>query len=232
MSAPFFYSKDFLPSQPNVLGEETSRHIIQVLRMKKGEQVHITNGKGYLFSTEIKEADKKQTTVSTLDTSYQPLLQKKLTVAVSPLKNAGRYEWFLEKATEMGVSQIIPLISKRTEKLHNKPDRMRNIIISAMLQSKQTWLPSLSDPVLFFDFIKSDMAGQKYIAHCDEVGNKQPLSAFIPFMDASIMIGPEGDFTSDEIAMALQVGYTPVSLGNNRLRTETAAMVAVSIMNL
>ncbi len=232
MSAPYFYSKHFLLSQPNVLGEETSRHIIQVLRMKKGEQVHITNGNGYLFTTEITEADKKQTIVSILDTSHQLPLQKKITIAVSPLKNAGRYEWFLEKATEMGVSQIIPLICKRTEKLHNKPDRMRNIIISAMLQSKQTWLPSLTDPVLFNDFINSDMAGQKYIAHCDNDGIKQNLFSFIPFTDASVLIGPEGDFTSDEIAMALQAGYTPVSLGINRLRTETAAMVAVTIMNI
>ncbi|MEO5983935.1 MAG: RsmE family RNA methyltransferase [Ferruginibacter sp.] len=232
MSAPFFYSDNFLAAQPNLLSEETSRHIIQVLRMKKGEQVLITNGKGYLFTTEIIEADKKQTAVTILDTSYQPQIQKNITIAVSPLKNTGRYEWFLEKATEIGVSQIIPLISRRTEKLHNKRERMMNIIVSAMVQSRQTWLPFLGEPILFFDFIHADLAGHKYIAHCDTDHTKQHLSSFIPITDASVLIGPEGDFTADEIAIALKAGYTPVSLGNNRLRTETAGMVAVSIMNI
>lgn len=230
MQLPFFYIDSFDASQQQLtLGEENSRHIVQVLRMKAGELLHLTDGNGHLLIAEITEAHKKNCIVRITKKSYEEPAVKAITIAISPLKNAGRYEWFLEKATEIGVTEIVPLICSRTEKQKIRSDRMRSILISAMLQSRQTWLPKLSDPVLFSDFISGEIfinINQKFIAHCvDE--KKEILRGAAK--DAVILIGPEGDFTQDEINDAIAAGCTPVTLGNTRLRTETAGMVSAAL---
>src|SRR5690606_34006849 len=147
------------------------------------------------------------------------------------IKNAGRFEWFLEKATEIGISHIIPLICKRTEKSHLKEDRMKTIMVSAMLQSRQVWLPSLSSPVPIAQLVNTHQADQKFIAHCMEE-KKQELQKAIDQKARSkiILIGPEGDFTPVEIEIAIENNFIPVSIGYTRLRTETAAMVAAVLL--
>lgn len=233
MALPFFYKEDIISSTANVmLDEDTSKHVIQVLRMQNGEQLNLTDGKGNLYTTEIIDDHKKRCSVKIISTVQQPLSAKKISIAISLVKNSSRFEWFLEKATEIGVSDIIPLICERTEKQHFRFDRMKGILISAMLQSQQCWLPVLSEPVKFSKFISNEYAGQKFIAHCEDEDNKEPLTNKLisQSTDRVMLIGPEGDFTKQEIATALQHNFIPVALGNTRLRTETAGIVAATLL--
>ena len=146
------------------------------------------------------------------------------------IKNNHRFEWFLEKATEIGVFQIVPLVCERTEKTAFKFDRMKNILISAMLQSQQSWLPILLEPIKLAGFVNQVGPINKYIAHCENSEAKIQLHTCQPFTDSVILIGPEGDFTIDEISIALQNNFIPVALGNTRLRTETAGVVAATLL--
>ena len=236
MALPFFYTES-VSSINNiiVLNEENSRHIVQVLRMAEGRQINITNGLGIICTAEILDAHKKKCTVKILDTLIQIAPAKKVCIAISPVKNSSRFEWFLEKATEIGVTEIVPLICERTEKQYLKHDRLRGILISAMLQSQQAWLPILHEPINFEKFLKENSSTNKFIAHCEEQ-NKVSLKEIIDqsttqaVNEATILIGPEGDFTKDEIEFALQNNFIPVALGNTRLRTETAALVAVTLL--
>ncbi len=233
MPLPFFYTESFPSSAKTVmLDEENSKHAVQVLRMQEGEQLRLTDGKGNLYTAEIAAAHKKKAVVIIIDHTQIPAPEKYICIAVSPVKNNSRLEWFLEKATEIGVSAIVPLICTRTEKQHFRYDRMNAILISAMLQSQQAWLPTLSEPVKYERYIASlnDSLSHKFIAHCDEQ-HKTSLKDFLsqtnkPINQATILIGPEGDFTKEEIALAFDKNFTPVALGNTRLRTETAALVA------
>ena len=236
MALPFFYTES-VSSINNiiVLNEENSRHIVQVLRMAEGRQINITNGLGIICTAEILDAHKKKCTVKILDTLIQIAPAKKVCIAISPVKNSSRFEWFLEKATEIGVTEIFPLICERTEKQYLKHDRLRGILVSAMLQSQQAWLPILHEPINFEKFLKENSSTNKFIAHCEEQ-NKVSLKEIIDqsttqaVNEATILIGPEGDFTKDEIEFALQNNFIPVALGNTRLRTETAALVAVTLL--
>ena len=238
MSLPFFYTETISPSENIILlNEENSKYIVQVLRMQNGEQLKLTDGKGYIYSSEITEAHKKKCTVKITGTSFQKESEKKVCIAVSPVKNNSRFEWFLEKSTEMGVTEIVPLMCTRTEKQHLRFDRMKGILISAMLQSQRAWLPVLREPIKFNDFIKSsaELKSKKYIAHCAEE-NKISLKCVVTeqatelTQGSVILIGPEGDFTPDEISFAVNAGFIPVALGATRLRTETAALVAATLL--
>ncbi len=186
------------------------------------------------ISAIITDAHKKKCTVRITESNRIKKADKKVCIAVSPVKNNSRFEWFLEKATEIGVTEIVPLICTRTEKQHFRYDRMQGILISAMLQSQQAWLPLLHQPVKFGDYINllKEENGSKFIAHCDTgIKNSLKETAFKTSSDNStILIGPEGDFTNDEIAIAVQNEFLPVSLGNTRLRTETAALVGATIL--
>jgi len=232
MTLPFFYISEYAPSQKEiVLDEDTSRHVVQVLRMKEGEKLNLTDGKGNLITAEVIDAHKKHCSVRIQATSHELRATKQITIAISLLKNTSRFEWFLEKATEIGVSEIIPLICERTEKQKFRYDRMKGICISAMLQSQQTWLPVLHEPKQFSHLaIEQFDDKQKFIAHCEESGQKNNLSTFQLFNHSTILIGPEGDFTKDEIKLALKNSFVPVSLGETRLRTETAGVVAASLL--
>lgn len=230
MSLPLFYIDHHLPEQDIVnLQEETGKHVIQVLRMKAGEKLQLTDGNGNLFTTEIINDHKKFPQVKILSSLVRQQSTAKLSIAISLIKNNSRFEWFLEKATEIGVNEIIPLICERTERQHFRFDRMKTILVSAMLQSRQVWLPKLSEPVRFNDCIKQIHHPQKFIAHCLPDKRQSFANSVSKDSDTTILIGPEGDFTQSEIDFALQNNCVPVSLGETRLRTETAGIVAVTL---
>ena len=239
MSYPFFYIPNYTGEQEEfVLTEENSRHIVQVLRMKPGERLFLTDGKGHLLTVSVLDDHKKKCRVRVESIAQHPRPENKVIVAISLLKNASRFEWFLEKAMEIGVTGIFPLLCERTEKQHFRRDRMQSILVSGLLQSRQTWLPDLSEPQPFDKFIVSGAVAseRKYIAHCmeeqrlslaDEVCNGKQQGG-----SSLILIGPEGDFTKEEIGEALQLGFLPVTLGETRLRTETAGIVVATLLCL
>ncbi|MEO9033609.1 MAG: RsmE family RNA methyltransferase [Ginsengibacter sp.] len=231
MQLPYFFEESLPVSERFFMSEESSRHIVQVLRMKINEQLTITNGNGKVLTATLITSDKKSAEVKIISSYLLPATKPKISIAISLIKNANRFEWFLEKATEIGVNEIIPLISGRTEKQHFRLDRMKKIIVSAMLQSQQTWLPLLNEPVKYADFVNTFLCENKFIAHCEEQDQKRPLrdEKYLPG-DGIILIGPEGDFTKPEIDLALQNNYKAVSLGETRLRTETAAIVAAVLL--
>ena len=234
MALPIFFSAT-IPSTATsfILNEETSKHVVQVLRMQNGEQLQLTDGKGNLFICEITDNNRKQCWVTILKTTNNQRPTTNVTIAISLVKNSGRFEWFLEKATEIGVAEIISLICTRTEKQNFRYDRMNGILISAMLQSQQTWLPILHKPIKFNEVIDKATQQQKFIAHCEDENNKVQLNQHInKFANLLILIGPEGDFTNEEIELALKNNFIPVALGDTRLRTETAGIVAATLLCL
>jgi 16S rRNA (uracil1498-N3)-methyltransferase len=228
---PFFYLPDYTPGQKTiVLSEETSKHIVQVLRMRIGEMLQLTDGKGSLLTVSIIDDHKKKCTVEVKETTYTDAKKNKATVAISLLKNANRFEWFLEKATELGISEVIPLLSERTEKQHFRHDRMTNILVSAMLQSQQVWLPELPEPQKLVSVIQSAAQQKKFVAHCMD-GDKSELKKVVDTNSSQIiLIGPEGDFSQEEVDSAVKQGFVPISLGNTRLRTETAGIIAATLL--
>jgi len=234
MTLPYFYEPSIsIPVSPRlILSEETSKHCIQVLRMNVGDLLHLTDGKGHLFTASIANADKKYCEVNIEKSEFKSQQVRKVSIAISLLKNASRFEWFLEKVTEIGVSEIIPLLCQRTEKQYFRQDRMNNILIAAMLQSQQTWLPVLHVPTKFEEILLPSAYPQRLIAHCEE--DEKKVITRLPLESAiQILIGPEGDFSPIEIQSALKNNYLPVTLGDTRLRTETAGVVAASLlMNL
>ena len=232
MPLPFFYKEDIIATATSiVLDEDTSKHIVQVLRMQNGEQLQLTDGKGTIFTCEITDNNRKKCNVAVIKTiNYQPSTVN-IGIAISLIKNSSRFEWFLEKATEIGITEIIPLICERTEKIAFKFERIKSILVSAMLQSQQCWLPVLHDATKFNQLVVSATHQQKFIAHCiDE--EKRNLSDLVNGSLSSqvILIGPEGDFTKEETDLAIQHHFIPVSLGNTRLRTETAGIVAATLL--
>jgi 16S rRNA (uracil1498-N3)-methyltransferase len=234
MPLPFFFT-DPIAATDNfvVLNEENSKHIVQVLRMQVGKQLKLTDGVGNIYTAEITDAHKKHCAVKIITKEFVPQTNNKVCIAVSPVKNNSRLEWFLEKATEIGVTEIVPLLCDRTEKQNLKQERLQGILISAMLQSQQAWLPILAEPKKYDKFILEVRTENKFIAHCEE-RHKQSLrtvlSTIQPFNSSTIFIGPEGDFTTTEIELAIANNFVPVALGNTRLRTETAALVAVTLL--
>ena len=241
MQLPFFYIDHaaFL-YDVIVLDENNSKHIVQVLRMKEGEQLRLTDGLGRIYTADIVDAHKKKCSVKVIALTIAQPKNKNISIAISPVKNNSRFEWFLEKATEAGVSAIIPIICTRSEKDHFRLDRMRGILISAMLQSQQAFLPVLAAPIKFHDFIavSANSFQKKYIAHCEESERislrkllaQQQREGTGGLNNEIILIGPEGDFTKEEILSATQSSYSPVVLGDTRLRTETAGLVAAILL--
>lgn len=213
-----------------VFGPEESRHIIKVLRKKEGDLLKITNGKGYLFQAKILSPDLKKCKAEIVSTIKTHPKMHSLHMAVAPTKNIDRFEWFLEKATEIGVDQITPIICERSERKVIKRERLERIILSAMKQSLQMYLPKLNDAISYENFIENTPEGLLFMAHCEK-GEKMDLKRRVaPDKDITILIGPEGDFSPSEIQQANEKGFWPVSLGKNRLRTETAALVACTIV--
>ena len=223
MSLPYFFIEK-IENDSISLDEDTSKHMISVLRMQIGEEILLTDGKGTRARAVITDDNRKKCKVDVQSTETEKTQQRKFTIAISIIKNSSRFEWFVEKATELGVHEIIPLICTRTEKEKFRSDRMKQVMISAMLQSQQCRLPVLREPMALTKSFELNY-DQKLIAHCLP-GQKSPFSAPEKDLTTCILIGPEGDFTPAEIQTALDHQYIPVTLGDTRLRTETAGIVA------
>lgn len=211
--------------------KEESKHIVRVLRKKENDIIHITNGKGFLFECEIVSALEKKCEVKIMKSEFFEPRDYHLHLAVAPTKMNDRYEWFLEKATEIGIHEITPIICEHSERKDIKTERFEKILLSAMKQSLQYYLPKLNNPISFSKFVKNEKANQLFVAHCEETDKKELAKEVNPKGKVTILIGPEGDFSEKEIQTAVSVGYVPVSLGNTRLRTETAGIYATAVLS-
>jgi 16S rRNA (uracil1498-N3)-methyltransferase len=230
-----FYFKDVNEQTKSFsFTKEESKHITKVLRKKEGDILFVTNGLGLLFKTEIAIASDSKCTVNVVSFEKQERPNYHLHLAVAPTKMNDRYEWLLEKATEIGLQEITPIICDHSERKVIKTERFDKILLAAMKQSNQCFLPVLNEPITLKDFLKQPIHGQKFIAHCEETNKNTLKSVLKPNEDCMILIGPEGDFSVKEIEIAIEKQFIPISLGNTRLRTETAALVAchtVVLMN-
>ncbi|HEY0271672.1 MAG TPA: RsmE family RNA methyltransferase [Chitinophaga sp.] len=231
MDLPLFYAKAMLPSYKTfVLDEDTSKHVVMVLRHHNGDAILLADGKGRRYRCTITDHNRKRCQVSIDQVDQMPAPAPSCAIGMAFTKSASRNEWFLEKAMEIGIQRIVPLLSKRTEKDKLKMERLESILVAAMMQSQQYYLPELSEPVHFDQLVRQDKTAQRFIAHCLP-GQKAFFGhALQRGKDALVLVGPEGDFTPEEITLALENGYQPVSLGSTRLRTETAGMVACVLM--
>lgn len=230
-----FYNSELTEHSVQVtFSKEESKHIIKVLRKSVGDELHITNGKGWLFIAKITLADIKNCLTDIVSKTFHPKKNYQVHLAVAPTKMNDRYEWFLEKATEIGVDSITPIICNHSERKTINAERFEKILLAAMKQSNQYYLPTLQSQINFNEFIKQNFSEQKFIAHCEETDKKTLKSVLKPETDVLMMIGPEGDFSVKEIETAIKNQFIPVTLGTTRLRTETAAIVAchsVALMN-
>lgn len=225
--------------QTNITGKiiqlslEESKHCIKVLRLRKGDHVQLMNGKGSIFEASIKVADARSCILEVME--EQKFLKNRtyhLTIAIAPTKNIDRFEWFVEKSTEIGIDKIVPLLCQHAERKEVKGERIEKILIAAMKQSGQTFLPELSRITPFKELIAQPFDGDKFIAHCESGQKKKLKDTLKPGKSTLILIGPEGDFEPAEIKIALENGFVPVSLGESRLRTETAGIVACHTASL
>lgn len=227
-----FYNPDFTPISP-LLAEEEARHGLKVLRLTTGDVVHITDGKGNLYEAQIDSTDTKKCRVAITD--VQKEYGKRpytIRLAVAPTKNADRTEWLVEKCVELGVDEISFIACEHSERRVFKTDRLQKIAIAAMKQSLKAYLPQLHEIISFKQFIEQPLAGQKFIAHLEEGKREYLQLAARKNSTYYMLIGPEGDFSRNEIQLALEKEFLPVSLGESRLRTETAGMAACHILNL
>ena len=221
-----FYNPNINETTENFsFDKEESKHIIKVLRKKDTDILYVTNGLGFLFKTEITLASDNKCTVQIL--SFEKIEPSKFQIhlAVAPTKMNDRYEWFLEKATEIGVHEITPIICDRSERKVINKDRFEKILLTAMKQSNVLYLPKLNDAITLKEFVKRKNNGLQLIAHCEETDKKTLKSVLKTDENVTLLIGPEGDFSEKEIELAVQNNFIPVTLGNTRLRTETAAIV-------
>jgi len=227
-----FYSP-IVNEGPNFLGEEESRHCTRVLRLEEGDTIHLTNGLGDLYQCVIQYADPKKCLVKVI--SVQREYQKRnihLHIGIAPTKNMDRLEWFLEKATEIGIDEITPLFCVHSERARINSDRLQKILIAAMKQSLKAYIPRLNGPIDYRNFLKKEFPGQKFIAYCETGGEEELHKVYRKGTDVLILIGPEGDFSPVEIEEGKNMGFIPISLGKSRLRTETAGIVACNTINL
>jgi 16S rRNA (uracil1498-N3)-methyltransferase len=227
-----FYCPTALPGSPTTMDEVESKHITGVLRKAQGEEIAVFDGMGNLYSATIVGVGKKALDIHVNELrATSPQGHAQLHVAIAPPKNIERFEWFVEKATEIGISTITPIICKHSERRELRNDRIEKVILSACKQSMKYRLPQLDEIIKFETFINKTESAQKFIGYCDEK-NLLLQSEYKPAGDMLILIGPEGDFTAEEVALAQQAGYKPISLGQSRLRLETAGVVATTIFNV
>lgn len=225
----FFYAPIVQPLHQ--LDSEESKHMLRVLRAEVGDEFHLIDGRGGLYNGKLIQADKRECILETSLVRREEKVGVEFTLAIAPTKSSDRFEWMLEKAMEYGVSRIQPVWTQRTERSKEKRDRWNRILISALKQSQQLWLTDLRPAIPWSDFLRS-VQGSGYIAHCEE-GAKDHLFDVLQPQEASwVAIGPEGDFTPDEIEAAIKAGATEVTLGHQRLRTETAGLAAIQMFSL
>jgi 16S rRNA (uracil1498-N3)-methyltransferase len=229
MDAPSFHSLE-IPSvgERLVLGEEGSRHAVSVLRMREGALARLVDGRGVAAMAEVRDAHKKKCTLEVIERGSLPDTRHPLTLAVSLLKNPSRFEWMLEKVCELGVRRVVPLIVQRTERQRVRQDRLEAVALSAMLQSQQAWMTEVSTPIGLDSLISDTFEGQRLIAHClsgTPTEDLRPTSG-----ESVLLVGPEGDFTDEEVYKALAGGFRAVRLGKTRLRSETAGVAAAAVL--
>lgn len=225
-----FYAS-YLNEKEAVLNEKETHHCAKVLRKNKGDIISITNGRGVIYEAKILQIEKKNTFLKIISkTENYNKRNYRVHIAIAPTKNIDRFEFFLEKATEIGIDEISPIICKNSERKIIKPERLTKQIESALKQSFTAYMPKLNEITKYEDFIKKDNTNAKYIAHCKSKDINYLGSIINKQEQACVVIGPEGDFTEDEINLAVKTGFTPVSLGSSRLRTETAGIIACSII--
>ena len=217
------------------LDETESNHCTRVLRLKNGDIIYLTDGKGGFYHARIIDDSSKCCKIEIVN-KYEKYEKRNyhLHIAIAPTKNTDRFEWFLEKATEIGIDEITPVLCSRSERKVIKPDRLEKILISAMKQSIKAYLPQLNPMCTYNETIEKSVKNDalKFIAHCEESSKELLASSYFPKKNALILIGPEGDFTPEEIQFSLAHQFKPVSLGNSRLRTETAGIVACDTISL
>jgi 16S rRNA (uracil1498-N3)-methyltransferase len=217
----------------HTLNPEESAHCSRVLRLRKDDEVLLVDGNGGYYKACIVQPDAKACLLEIIDAQLEfGKRPYSLTMAIGLIKHTDRFEWFIEKATEIGIDNIVPLQCQRSEKKHITHDRLERIAISAMKQSIKAYKPTISPLITCTNFLKQEQSGQRFIAWCDGNDRKLLSHACKAKQNVVILIGPEGDFTPEEVSLAMQHGYTPVSLGLSRLRTETAGMVACSIVSV
>lgn len=227
-----FYTPD-IKTNIYTLNEIESKHCIKVLRQKVNDHIQLIDGKGNFYEAKIIEPNPKKCIVEIVETTRDfGKRNHYLHIAIAPTKNIDRFEWFLEKATEIGIDEITPILCEHSERKTIKAERLEKIIVSAIKQSIKAYKPKLNDLTNYSDFIRQNFNGVKYIAHCEE--NKKNLlkDAYNKGQNVIILIGPEGDFSPDEIEFAKQNNFQEISLGESRLRTETAGVVACHTINL
>ena len=224
----FYHPSITEETQQFLFDKDESRHIIKVLRKAEGDIIIITNGQGLVVTSKIISANDKKCLVNITDVEFiKKPWNYYLHIAIAPTKLNDRLEWFLEKATEIGIDEITPIICDHSERKVLKLDRMEKIIHAAAKQSLKFHYPKLNEAVDFKSFINSDFEGQLFIAHCEETDKKSLKNELKPEQNTTILIGPEGDFSTKEISLSITKNFLPVSLGESRLRTETAGVVAV-----
>ncbi|MBE9576575.1 16S rRNA (uracil(1498)-N(3))-methyltransferase [Flavobacterium proteolyticum] len=228
-----FYNSDIKQGDVTFFfDKEESKHIVKVLRKKESDKIFITNGLGFLFESEIILASDKKCEVKITKETFQEPDKFYTHIVVAPTKMNDRLEWFLEKATEISIHEITPIICDHSERKVYKIDRAEKIIQAAMKQSLHYYIPKINEPISFSQFVKSNIDGQKFIAHCEETDKKSFKNEVKKDEKVTILIGPEGDFSTKEINLAIVNNFIPVTLGNTRLRTETAALVACHTISL
>jgi 16S rRNA (uracil1498-N3)-methyltransferase len=231
MDKTIFFTPDILSNVE--LPAEEALHCIKVLRKKEGDEIILTDGKGFFYDAEIIQANLKHCIVNILNTIEQPKdWNFNLQIAFAPTKNIERIEWFAEKATEIGINRLSPILCRHSERKEIKVPRIKKILVSAMKQSQKALLPQLDEILPFPEFIKQEYGGQKFIAHCYPQEKVLLKNIYKKGGNALILIGPEGDFSEEEIKMAIDNGFQPISLGESRLRTETAALVACHTLHI
>ncbi|MDB4134511.1 16S rRNA (uracil(1498)-N(3))-methyltransferase [Flavobacteriaceae bacterium] len=227
-----FYNKDLSQDDSRlIIDREESRHIVKVLRKKVGDTIYITNGKGILFTTVIDVINKNSTELKITNSKKESKTKFHINIAVAPTKNNDRIEWFIEKSTEIGINTISTVLCEKSERKIIKMDRLEKITISAIKQSLQLHKPIIQELISFEEFIKNCKSDNKFIAHCKESEKLFLNNCKIKAKTITVLIGPEGGFSDNEIDLAEKHGFISVSLGNNRLRTETAAIVATQILS-
>ena len=227
-----FYNKDLTEDDSRLIIErEESRHIVRVLRKKVGDTIYVTNGKGILFTTKIDVINKNNTELKIINSEKESKTKFHINIAVAPTKNNDRIEWFIEKSTEIGINTISTILCEKSERKIIKMDRLEKITISAIKQSLQLHKPIIEELVSFEDFTRNCKSDNKFIAHCKESEKLFLNNCKIKAKTITVLIGPEGGFSDNEIDLADKHGFISVSLGNNRLRTETAAIAATQILS-
>jgi len=211
------------------LNEIESNHAVKVMRSKIGDTILVINGEGQESVCKLLDTHPKHCRLAVVSSHFEDQPIKKVSIAIAPTKSNDRIEWFLEKATEIGVIEVFPLLCKNGERGKINYDRWEKIVISAVKQSKRKWKPIIHPAISLKDLIKLPFEGEKLIAYCEQIPDKK-ITDYTTSKSALLLIGPEGDFTNEEVKLAIENHFTPVSLGNNRLRTETAGVVGVTLL--